>query len=73
LNNPENPKQEIIQRLKSMVFTCMYCDTGNPLALSAVDYQSRGLGPYAIGFFICPDCQNKYMVKIEDLGKVGQN
>ena len=28
-----NPKDTIIQRLKSMVFFCMYCDTGKPIAL----------------------------------------
>lgn len=25
---------------------------------------------YATAFFICPDCQNKFDVKIQDLGKV---
>jgi len=49
----------------------MYCDAVNPVALSVVDYQSQGSGPHATGFFICPNCRNKFLVKIEDLGKVG--
>ena len=53
-----------------MVFFCMYCDTRTPIALSVADYYEEGSGPQAIGFFLCPDCSNKYMVKIEDLGKV---
>jgi len=69
--HPEDPKQEIIRRVKSMVFLCMYCDAVNPVALSVVDYQSQGSGPHATGFFICPNCRNKFLVKIEDLGKVG--
>ena len=54
-----------------MVFSCMYCDTRNRVALSVVEYQSKGSGSHVTGFLICPDCQNKFMVKIEDLGKVG--
>jgi len=68
---PEDLKQENIERLKLMVFSCMYCDNPIPVSLSVVDYQSHGSGPHATGFFICPNCQNKFMVKIEDLGKVG--
>jgi len=48
----------------------MYCDTHEPQALSVAEYQSQGSGPHATGFFICPNCRSKFMVKIEDLGKV---
>ena len=71
-DHPENPKQEIIERVKSMIFSCFYCNISNPVPLSVVDYESQGSGPPVTGFFICPNCQNKFMVKIEDLGKVGQ-
>jgi hypothetical protein len=66
----ENQRQEIIERVKSMVFSCMYCDIHDPRALSVVYYQSQGSGAHATGFFICSNCRNKFMVKIEDLGKV---
>jgi len=65
-------KQKIIERVKSMVFLCMYCNSRLPIALSVIDYEEHGSGPHAKGFFICPDCKNKFMIKIEDLGKVGQ-
>jgi hypothetical protein len=55
-----------------MVFLCMYCNSRLPIALSVIDYEEHGSGPHAKGFFICPDCKNKFMIKIEDLGKVGQ-
>jgi 5-methylcytosine-specific restriction endonuclease McrA len=66
-----NSKQEIIERIKSMVFLCMYCDSHNPIVVSVVDYEHQGSEPYATAFFICPDCRNKFVVKIQDLGKVG--
>lgn len=68
-HNWENSKEKIISRVKSIGFSCMYCDSKD-IPLSVVDYQSHGSGPHALGFFICPDCKNKFMVKIEDLGKV---
>ena len=63
-------KELVIERLKSMVFLCMYCNSPNPLSVSIVDFEYHASGPYATAFFICPDCRNKFMVKIEDLGKV---
>jgi hypothetical protein len=48
----------------------MYCDSSNPIALSIVDFELYGSKLQGMAFFICPDCQNKFMVKIEDLGKV---
>ena len=71
LTGDNNEKsEEIIERVKSMFFSCMYCDTHEPQALSVAEYQSQGSGPHATGFFICPNCRSKFMVKIEDLGKV---
>ena len=53
-----------------MVFLCMYCDSPNPIMLSVVNFEYHSSGPYGTAFFICPDCQNKFVVKIQDLGKV---
>ena len=63
-------KQEIINRIKSMVFLCVYCNSPNPIALSVVDFDIEPSGPSGKAFFICPECQNKFMVKIQDLGRV---
>ena len=71
-NHPKDPKQEMIERVKSMVFLCMYCDNRYPISLSLIEDASQGSGPHVRGFFICPDCKNKFMINIEDLGKVGQ-
>ena len=65
-------KQEIIERVKSMVFLCMYCTGPNPITLSIVDFENHASQAYATAFFICPDCRNKFVVKIQDLGKVGK-
>jgi hypothetical protein len=73
ISDHSNSKQEIIERIKSMVFLCMYCDSPNPIAVSAVDYEHQGGESYATAFFICPDCRNKFVVKIQDLGKVGNS
>ena len=59
-------KQEIIERIKSMVFLCMYCDSPNPIALSIVEYEHQASTSYATAFFICPDCRNKFVVRIQD-------
>ena len=72
-HHPDSPKEDILRHLKSMTFSCIYCDEAKPVGLTAMDYQPKGSGPHVIGFFICPDCQNKYMVKIEDLGRVGHS
>jgi hypothetical protein len=63
-------RREIIERIRSMVFLCMYCNNPNPISLSVIDFEYHISGPFAVAFFICPDCQNKFMVRIEDLGKV---
>jgi 5-methylcytosine-specific restriction endonuclease McrA len=64
------PKQEIIERIKSMVFLCVYCNSPNPITLSVVDFENHASRAYGTAFFICPDCHNKFIVKIQDLGKV---
>ena len=63
-------KQEIIERIKSMVFLCMYCNTKTPMTASVIDFDNYATGAFATAFFICPDCQNKFAVTIQDLGKV---
>jgi hypothetical protein len=35
-----------------------------------MDFEYNATGAYARAFFICPDCQNKFVVKIQNLGKV---
>ena len=63
-------KQEIIERIKSMVFLCMYCNSPNPYVCSVVDFENHATRSYATAFFICPDCRNKFIVKIQDLGRI---
>jgi ribosomal protein L37AE/L43A len=67
-DNPSRLKQEIIERIKSMVFLCMYCDSQ---IASVIDFEYNATGVYARAFFICPDCRKKFVVKIEDLGRTG--
>jgi hydrogenase maturation factor len=65
-----NLKQENVERVKSMVFLCIYCTTEIPMTASVIDFENHDTGVHAMAFFICPDCRNKFAVKIEDLGKV---
>jgi hypothetical protein len=64
-------KQEIIERIKSMIFLCMNCNSPNPITFSVVDFVYQASRSFATAFFICPDCRNKFIVKIEDLGRTG--
>ena len=72
LSNPHfvNAKQEIIKRIQSMVIICMYCNNQIPMSASVIDFEHYATGSYATVFYICPDCRNKFAVKIQDLGKV---
>lgn len=70
-DNPSRLKQEIIERIKSMVFLCMYCDTQTPMIASVIDFENNDSAAYARTFFICPDCRKKFIVKIEELGRTG--
>jgi 5-methylcytosine-specific restriction endonuclease McrA len=63
-------KDAIIERIKSMVFLCMYCNSPKPVMISIIGIDYHASGAYATAYFICPDCRNKYMVKIQDLGKI---
>jgi transcription elongation factor Elf1 len=65
-----NSRQEIIERIKSLVFICIYCNSQNRITASVIDFVNDNSGTHGIAFFICPDCHNKFAVKIEDLGKV---
>jgi transcription elongation factor Elf1 len=62
--------EEIVERIKSMVFLCMYCNSQNPISASVVEFQDHVSGSVATAFLICDSCRNKFMVKIEDLGQV---
>ena len=68
-NDHSRLKQEIIERIKSMVFLCIYCNNQDRMTASVIDFENHS-GTHAIAFFICPDCRNKFAVKIQDLGKV---
>jgi hypothetical protein len=70
-DNPSRLKQEIIERIKSMVFLCIYCDSQIPMIASVMDFEYNANGAYARAFFICSDCRKKFVVKIEDLGRTG--
>jgi hypothetical protein len=63
-------RQEIIERIKSMIFSCMYCNNQTPMSASVIDLEHDATGYVATLFFICPDCRNKFAVEIQDLGKV---
>ena len=65
-----NQKQEIIERIKAMVFLCIYCNSQNRMTLSVIDFVNHDTRAHAIAFFICDDCRNKFVVKIEEVGKV---
>lgn len=63
-------KEEIVERIKSMVFLCMYCDSQNPISASVVEFQDHVSESVATAFLICDSCRNKFVVKIQDLGKI---
>ena len=75
LSNPHFAygKQEIIERINSMVILCMYCNNETPMTASVIDCEYYATGAYATAFFICPDYQNKFIVKIQDVGRLGNN
>ena len=64
------PEQKIIERIKLMVFLCIYCNNKNRMSASVIDLEQYVTGSFATVFFICPDCRNKFTAKIQDLGKV---
>jgi hypothetical protein len=62
--------EKIIDRINSMTILCMYCDYPNPISLSAIEYEAKIGGSHASAFLIRPECRNKFMIKIQDLGRV---
>jgi uncharacterized protein YlaI len=69
-NDHSRLKQEIIELIRSMVFLCINCNNQDRITASVIDFENHDSGTHAIAFFICPDCRNKFAVKIQDLGKV---
>ena len=59
-------RQKIIDRIKSMIVRCMYCDYPNPSQFSAIEYETIASGSHASAFLICPECRNKFMLRIKD-------
>jgi hypothetical protein len=70
MTNMTNERERIIDRIKSMSILCIFCNNPNRLSLSVIEYQSDVSESYASAFLICPECRNKFMIKIVDLGKV---
>ena len=63
-------KQGIIERIRLMSFLCIYCKDQNPMAASLIDFEYNATGSSATAFFICPECRNKFTVRIQDVGKL---
>jgi hypothetical protein len=69
-NDHSRLKQEIIELIRSMVFLCINCNNQDRITASVIDFENHDSGTHAIAFFICPDCRNKFAVKIQDLVRV---
>lgn len=67
---PSGPRQKVIERVKSMCFLCISCDSKIPLTPSITDYDDRDTGAHVLAFLICRGCKNKFLVKIQDQGKI---
>lgn len=49
-----------------MFFLCTHCDNSTPLNMSDIGIGEAGVTTFGI----CPNCGNKFVVKIQDYGKV---
>jgi hypothetical protein len=67
---PLSAKKGIIDWFKSTAFYCVHCFSKSSSTLSILEFEFNEPEPYATGFFICPDCSSKFLVKIQDLGRV---
>jgi|GEM_PF-2210405 len=64
----------LIEHFNSIDFHCIFCDNPDSLAKSIIEYMS----PFSdfrtaitvTAFLICPQCRNKFFVKILDQGKI---
>lgn len=63
-------REEIIERIGALNFLCIYYNSESLMSASVIDFEYHPTGAYATAFFICPDCKNKFVVNIQDLGKV---
>ena len=70
---PREEKQQIIERIQSMLFLCLYCNTKTPIVATNIEFSTAHSNAHSTAFFICPECKNKFLVKIEDLGRVPSN
>jgi hypothetical protein len=61
-----------MDRIKSMDFLCMSCNSPTPVSASVIDLEHYAIGSNATAFFICPNCLHKFTVKIQDVGKIGK-
>ena len=57
---------KITDRFNSMFFLCMHCDNPSPLTMSDIGIDKEVI----TAFGICPNCGKKFIVKIEDYGRV---
>ena len=67
---PQEEKQQIIERIKSMLILCLYCNTKTPLVATNIESSITYSDSHYTAFFICPNCSNKFLVKIQDVGRV---
>lgn len=63
-------KVEIVERIKSVNFLCLYCPNQIPITTTVIDFQYNPAGSHVTAFFICPNCRKKFVINIQDLGKV---
>jgi len=49
------------------------CNNETLMTAPVIDFVYYTTGTYATSFSICPDCQNKFIVKIQDVGKLRNN
>ena len=69
-DDPSMLKEEIVERIKSVNFLCLYCPNQIPITTTVINFEYYPAGSHATAFFICPDCRNKFVINIQDLGKV---
>ena len=63
-------KEEIVERIKSMVFLCMYCNSQNPIKFQLSNFKIKPAERMQQHFLFVLIVRNKFVVKIQDVGKI---
>ena len=70
----EELEKKVIERFNSIDFHCIFSDNPDSLAKSIIEYMSPfsdySTAVTVTAFLICPQCKNKFFVKILDQGKI---